>query len=83
MSLPRDDLAGHFVPRVGKVSCETEVSNFELAVGGDEQIVRFKVLHILSLGISSRRVLVTGVPGVRSNFYGRIQALGRSWLASS
>jgi hypothetical protein len=38
---PSDDLAGHFVPWIGKVPRKTKVSQLELTVGGDEQIVRF------------------------------------------
>lgn len=39
MDEPSDDLTRHLVSGVCKVSCETKVGEFELPVGGDEQVV--------------------------------------------
>ena len=41
---PRDDLAGHLVPRVGEVAREAEIGDLELAVGRDEQVVGLEIL---------------------------------------
>jgi hypothetical protein len=41
---PGDDLTGHFVSWICKVARQAEVSDFELAVGCDEQVIRFEIL---------------------------------------
>jgi hypothetical protein len=41
---PRNNLASHLAPRVAKLARETEIRNLELAVRGDEQVVRFQIL---------------------------------------
>ena len=42
---PSDDLTRHLVSGVCKVSCETKVGEFELSVGGDEQVVWLQILR--------------------------------------
>lgn len=45
MHVPRNDLACHLIARVCTVSRETEIGNFELSIGGDEQVVWLQVLY--------------------------------------
>jgi hypothetical protein len=42
--LPCDDLRCHLVLRVAKVPCEAKISEFELAICGNEQVIGFEIL---------------------------------------
>ena len=44
---PSDYLARHLVPRISKVPGQTKISNFQLAIGGDEQVVWLQILDTL------------------------------------
>lgn len=41
---PGNYLACHLVPRIGKVPGQTKISDFQLAIGSDKQIVGLQVL---------------------------------------
>ena len=43
--LPRDDLRCHLILGVAIVPCETEISEFKLAICGNEQVVGFEILR--------------------------------------
>ena len=56
--IPGDDLASHLVARVREVSCETEISDFELAICSNKQVVW---LQILRNNIPSEREVLGGL----------------------
>lgn len=45
MRLPSDYLTSHFKTWVSEIAGETEVCDFEVAVGGDEEVVGFEILE--------------------------------------
>jgi hypothetical protein len=53
---PSDDLTGHLVSGVCKVSCETKVGEFELPVGGDEQVIWLQILRSSRVPSATRRL---------------------------
>lgn len=51
---PGDDLAGHFCGLIGVLSRESEISNLERPVPGDQQVIR---LHILTPAVDISRFI--------------------------
>lgn len=41
---PCNDLRSHLVLRIAKVPCEAKISEFELAISRDEQVIGFEIL---------------------------------------